>query len=376
MHDGVMPSSFTANQLQKVPNEKEGKEDMKKENRRKGARRPRNYVSFTNWLRYRARAEEEEMSHEELDAELRDEELDDEDELDFDEMEKEEDPEMDDYEDLEDESDDELEDEDSDPEEFDDYGEERELDFDDDSSAPFPIGSLTNFYRMDDEDGEEDYDEEEPTSGFSDFYRDREEEEEAPGGFDPGQAVGGNAGGMGKPAIERAHILFRQVMNLPDMNREKMIQLFMQKLGITESTAISYYEDIAREMGLYDRDEDERMGGEDTEEEAPVDQLPGDTVQELSQEEIDAQDPNAQGIKRTVANAHMVYKRQQEDGTFEELWIYNIGDKMDDSLSIRREILSGTDIPRGHTRSEDGKQSYTLQTMGNAQMLHITGLPN
>lgn len=376
MHDGVMPNSFTANTLLKVPNEREGKEDMKKENRRKAAPR----VSFAKWLRYRARAEEEEMSHIELQNRLRgeDDEFDDDEDFGDDEFEfsgDEEDPEFDDYEDDPDDEEYDDYDEEDDPEEFDDYGEERELDFDDDSSVPFPIGRLTDFYRLDDED--EDFEEETSSSGFSDFYRDREEEEEAPGGFNPGMAVGGNAGGMGKPAIERAHILFKQVMNLPDMNREKMIQLFMQKLGITESTAISYYEDIAREMGLYDRDENESVGGgEEPEGEGPVDQLPGDTTQELSQEDIDSQNPNSQGIKRTVPNAHMVYKRQQEDGTFEELWIYNIGDKMDDSLKIRREILSGTDIPRGHTRSEDGKQSYTLQTMGNAQMLHITGLPN
>ena len=48
---------------------------------------------------------------------------------------------------------------------------------------------------------------------------------------------------------------------------------------------------------------------------------------------------------------------------------------MKNELTVRRNILAGTDIEPKKTKSEDGQQSYTLTTMGNAQMLNITGLP-
>ena len=48
---------------------------------------------------------------------------------------------------------------------------------------------------------------------------------------------------------------------------------------------------------------------------------------------------------------------------------------MKDELTIRRAILEGTDIPPKKTESEDGQQKYELTTMGNGQMLEITGLP-
>ena len=377
MHDGVIPGAFAANVLSRVPNAESKNKDMRSENKRKAPSRRNPRTSFGDWLRYRARAEEEETYLD--DEELDNEDLDDKDLEDLDDEEG--------YEDdcgcdaQEDELPDDGED---DPEEFGDYEEEKELDFDeeDDERAPFPLPDL---------DGR-DVEEESPIpkGRFSDFYRmnSGEEEEEAPGagegpgGFEPGQAAAstGTIGGMGSdvPKIERARILMRQLVNKPGITREEIIQQFIDRLPTTESTATSYYEDIAREMGLSGDDEDinKNLGGDEAGEEEPVDELPGDTTQELSQEEIDAQDPDAQGITRTVANSHLVYKRQMEDGKFEELWIYNIGDKMEDSLSIRREILSGTDIPRGHTRSEDGQQSYTLHTMGNAQLLHITGLAN
>jgi hypothetical protein len=98
--------------------------------------------------------------------------------------------------------------------------------------------------------------------------------------------------------------------------------------------------------------------------------LPDD--QELEEPE----DPNRAGFIRVVQNAHLIYKRQAENGTFEELWIYNLHDDTNDELEIRRDILAGTDIPPQKTKSPDGVQSYTSTTMGNAQMIKISGLPN
>lgn len=88
------------------------------------------------------------------------------------------------------------------------------------------------------------------------------------------------------------------------------------------------------------------------------------------------EDPDRQGLIRVVPNAHLVYKRASEDGTFEELWIYNTSEVLDDELQTRRAILAGTDIPQNKMASEDGSQRYELWTAGNAQLLHITGLPS
>lgn len=83
------------------------------------------------------------------------------------------------------------------------------------------------------------------------------------------------------------------------------------------------------------------------------------------------------GMIRRVEGAHLVYKRKNEDGTFEELWIYKIGkDTKRNDYEVRQDILAGTDIPKTQTRSEDGEQSYELWTSGNAQMLRIVGLKN
>jgi len=87
-------------------------------------------------------------------------------------------------------------------------------------------------------------------------------------------------------------------------------------------------------------------------------------------------DPDHQGVIRTVKHAHLVYKRKNEEGSYDELWVYNIGDKVNDELEIRRDILAGTDILPKSTTSEDRSQQYTVTTLGNAQILHITGLPN
>lgn len=94
-------------------------------------------------------------------------------------------------------------------------------------------------------------------------------------------------------------------------------------------------------------------------------------------EEVEPEDPDKQGMIRVVNGAHLVYKRKQDDGTYEELWQYKIKDHdMRNEVEVRHDILNGTDIPVDKTRSEDGTQRYELTTMGDAQLLRITGLPN
>jgi hypothetical protein len=92
--------------------------------------------------------------------------------------------------------------------------------------------------------------------------------------------------------------------------------------------------------------------------------------------EEDDEDPNKQGVIRKVKGAHLVYKRQDEEGTYEELWIYKLTGEVKDDLEIRRDILAGTDIPQNKTKSEDDTQSYDLWTSGNVQWLKISNLPN
>ena len=102
---------------------------------------------------------------------------------------------------------------------------------------------------------------------------------------------------------------------------------------------------------------------------------PDDIANEENPDDIDH--PNRQGTIRTVKGAHLVYKRKTPDGFYEELWMYNIGkDTNRDEIELRKDILSGTDIPPESTRSPDGDQSYDLWTVGNGQMLKVMGLPN
>lgn len=93
-------------------------------------------------------------------------------------------------------------------------------------------------------------------------------------------------------------------------------------------------------------------------------------------EEEDQEDPNFQGSIRSIRGAALVYKRQQPDGNYEELWIYNVGDDIKQETMIRRAILSGTDIAPNKQMSKDGSQKAITDTMGNVQFLKITGLPN
>ena len=182
--------------------------------------------------------------------------------------------------------------------------------------------------------------------------------------------------------VDQARQLFQQLVHHPDSTRATILNAFIEDVGVTQSTAVSYYTRFMDEFGLTDDDVGQPhpggaggsgMGDVEQASETPYGEpepLPDD--QELEEPE----DPNRAGFIRVVQNAHLIYKRQSENGTFEELWIYNIHDDTNDELEIRRDILAGTDIPPQKTKSADGVQTYTSTTMGNAQMLKISGLPN
>jgi hypothetical protein len=198
--------------------------------------------------------------------------------------------------------------------------------------------------------------------------------------------------------IDQARNIFNSMARNPNVERQQIIDKMMQHAGVTHSTAVSYYERLAKEAGLTNQggdDEDDNpmqaavsddTAGMPT---ADVGEVPaqnamdfaadGGSVEQGPQVQPEVQntipdDANKQGIIRHVDKAHLVFKRQTPDGTFEELWSYNISTDMKDELSIRRKILAGTDIPSQKTTSPDGSQAYTLTTMGNGQLLHITGL--
>lgn len=88
------------------------------------------------------------------------------------------------------------------------------------------------------------------------------------------------------------------------------------------------------------------------------------------------EDPDKQGLIRKVKNAHLVYKRQTEDGTYEELWVYNTNNQLKDELDIRKAILAGTDIPVSGTESPDSSQTYEVWSSGNVEMLLVKGIQN
>lgn len=88
-----------------------------------------------------------------------------------------------------------------------------------------------------------------------------------------------------------------------------------------------------------------------------------------------SEDPNRQGLIRTVRGAHLVYKRESDSGTFEELWLYNVT-TLQDEMTVRKAILAGTDIPPNKSQSPDGSQTYRVWSAGNAEMLLISGLQN
>lgn len=113
------------------------------------------------------------------------------------------------------------------------------------------------------------------------------------------------------------------------------------------------------------------IGSEDNQE------MDTDTDMEGDEDEfsLDDQPEDDQGVTRTVKGAHLVYKKQDDEGQFEELWIFPMNKGLDTELSVRKNILSGTDIPEGKTESEDGSQKYEIWTAGNAQLMKITGLP-
>ena len=103
---------------------------------------------------------------------------------------------------------------------------------------------------------------------------------------------------------------------------------------------------------------------------------PNDVLDKQPEPAPKNEDPDKQGLIRRVNGAHLVYKRRAPDGSYEELWMYNIRKGIRDELDIRHAILAGTDVDPKTGLSQSGDQKYALWTNNNVQMLQVTGLPN
>jgi hypothetical protein len=144
------------------------------------------------------------------------------------------------------------------------------------------------------------------------------------------------------------------------------------------------FEDLPNEEDDNSSDDDLEDDSTDSDEDSmgDLEDLPEEDLNDEDDAELDTvaltatDDPDKQGLIRNVNGAHLVYKRSEADGTYEELWAYKCGDNMQDSLKIRKAIISGTDIPPTSTSSPDGKQTYSTWAAGNCEMLQIKGLEN
>lgn len=112
------------------------------------------------------------------------------------------------------------------------------------------------------------------------------------------------------------------------------------------------------------------------------DSLGNDQFSMDGSENMDGEEPAAdeipsdhQGQIRSVTGANLVYKRQTQDGTYDELWIYTIGKDVKAEFAIRKAILSGTDIDPNTLQSDDGTQRSQTTTVGNVQFISISGVP-
>ena len=216
---------------------------------------------------------------------------------------------------------------------------------------------------------------------------------------DDSDSSGSSDGGIGESIIAEAgkelsrnsvfaaaKTLFNSLLNKPEITRADIIDAFMDNLGVTESTATTYFQRIAKEMGLTGLHKSDnisklakKVGGGFASSVGTPDQpqmLPTDQNQpeEPTENQQDKQSEDSSTLP-FVKGAHLVYKRENGEGSFEELWVYPNED-LSKSLKIQKEILAHTDIPPNETKSQDGNQTYTLITMGNANILHIDGLPN
>lgn len=137
------------------------------------------------------------------------------------------------------------------------------------------------------------------------------------------------------------------------------------------------------ENSFDDLDFSDIFGDDDTEDEFdeddPFSEEEPTEDEEFFGDEDDAleteEDPDKQGMIRTVRGAYLVYKRVTANNNYEELWVYNTKN-IKSQTKIKNDILAGTDIDPVKLISPDGSQRATTWNRGNVQFLTLTGLAN
>jgi hypothetical protein len=109
-----------------------------------------------------------------------------------------------------------------------------------------------------------------------------------------------------------------------------------------------------------------------------ADHQPSDRDPEFGDEEQEQGDPDRQGDIRTVPEAHLVYKRKNENNLYDELWIFKLNQHDTWTMKTYDAILAGTDIPKGSTSSGDGSQTVERWEVGDPKntlvFVNIKGL--
>ena len=85
---------------------------------------------------------------------------------------------------------------------------------------------------------------------------------------------------------------------------------------------------------------------------------------------------NYQGNVRTVQNARLIYKRKQPNGTYEELWLFNVSSDPKINAKIKKDILTITNIDDTDERriSPDGGQTHETSVIGNIAYVKVSGI--
>lgn len=121
-------------------------------------------------------------------------------------------------------------------------------------------------------------------------------------------------------------------------------------------------------------DDENDHGIEDITDEHEMDKH--DSDEKDKNEKQEPEDPDRQGLIRTIPGAHLIYKREGHNGTFTEMWMYQVGPNHRTEEKVRSAILDGTDIDQRLGASVSGEQSYEIWTCNDRQIMKISGLPN
>lgn len=145
----------------------------------------------------------------------------------------------------------------------------------------------------------------------------------------------------------------------------------MKLSAIFEAGFVNY----TRETG--DTTDDQQVGDEDGGQFADIDQQPQDGEFDDGEEQHQG-DPDRQGDIRTVPDAHLVYKRKNDNNLYDELWIFKLNQHDTWTMKTYTAIMAGTDIPKGSTASGDGSQTVERWEVGDPKntlvFVNIKGL--